>query len=292
MRARLVAFSPNSPNETELPRWAKPVFVPLNCLRYLVRLGCCMFLTSGRGRGGGRRGTRGCGLRLGGLDVLRLELFLREHFALEDPHLDADDAVGGAGFAQAVVDVGAEGVQRHAAFARPLGARDFRAVQAARQAYFHAQGARAHGAHHRALHGAAEHHAFFDLLGDAVSDQLCIELRLADLGDVQAHVLRRQLEHLRRLGAQLLDVLALLADHDARTRGLDRDVDALGGALDQHAADRRVGELLLQELAHAEIGVHVDRELLLVGVPLGYPVTGDAKSNGNWIDLLTHDLLV
>jgi hypothetical protein len=35
--------------------------------------------------------------------------------------------------------------------------------------------------------------------------------------------------------AQLLDVLALLADHDARTRGLDRDVDLVGGALDQDA---------------------------------------------------------
>src|SRR5262249_26254759 len=158
---------------------------------------------------------------------LRFELGLLEHFALEDPDLHADHAVGGLGFTQAVVDVGAEGVQRHAAFAGPLGAGDFRTVQAARQAHFHAPGARAHGAHHGALHGAAEHHALLDLLRDAVGDQLRIELRLADLGDVQAHVGGRQLEHLGRLGAQLFDVLALLADHDARTRGLDRDVDAL-----------------------------------------------------------------
>jgi hypothetical protein len=39
MRARLVAFKPNSPKDTLLPRWAKPVFFPLNCLRYFVRLG-------------------------------------------------------------------------------------------------------------------------------------------------------------------------------------------------------------------------------------------------------------
>src|SRR6185369_7323505 len=224
--------------------------------------------TSRRRRGGGC-GIRGGALR--GLSGIRLgvhlgDLALLEHFALEDPHLDADHAIRGAGFAETVVDVGAEGVQRHAAFTGPLGAGDFRAVQTARETHLHAERAGAHRAHHRALHGAAEHHALLDLLRDAVGDQLRIELRLADLGDVEAHVAGRQLEHLGRLGAQLLDVLALLADHDARTRGLDRDVHALRGALDEHAADRRVGELLLQELAHAEIGVDVLRELLLARI--------------------------
>ena len=201
MRARLVAFRPYSPNETELPRWARPVFVPLNCLRYLVRLGCCMDITTdlvgsrrrGRGGSGSGGGIRGGALRsLGGFDVRGLcgELGLVEHFALEDPDLDADDAVRGAGFAEAVVDVGAERVQRHAAFAGPFRARDFRTVQTARQANLHAEGARTHGAHHGALHGAAEHHALLDLLGDAVGHELRIELGLADLGDVQADVAR------------------------------------------------------------------------------------------------------
>src|SRR5262249_8837535 len=40
MRARLVAFKPNSPKETLLPRCARPAIRPLNILRYLVRLGC------------------------------------------------------------------------------------------------------------------------------------------------------------------------------------------------------------------------------------------------------------
>ena len=71
----------------------------------------------------------------------------------------------------------------------------------------------------------------------------------------------------RGLLAQLLDVLALLADHDARARGLDGDVHLLGGALDQHAADRGFLQAVLEEGAHAEVGVHVQRELLLAGVP-------------------------
>jgi len=67
---------------------------------------------------------------------------------------------------------GAEGVQRNAPFPIPLGARDFRAVQAPGDTHLHAQCAASHGAHDGALHGAAEHHALFDLLRDAVGDQL------------------------------------------------------------------------------------------------------------------------
>src|SRR5215472_17614302 len=44
IRARLVAFRPNSPKDTLAPRCAKPPLRPLNCLRYLVRLGCSISL--------------------------------------------------------------------------------------------------------------------------------------------------------------------------------------------------------------------------------------------------------
>src|SRR5580692_3376276 len=128
MRHRSVALSPNSPNATVLPRCALPEILPLNCLRNLVRFGCimCRYLGSTRGRRRGfgslglsRRG--GLGLSLGGLDF-----GLIEHFALEYPYLDADDAVRGLRLGGAVVDVGAEGVQRNAALAIGLGAGDFR----------------------------------------------------------------------------------------------------------------------------------------------------------------------
>src|SRR5690606_16547424 len=45
MRARSVAFRPNSPNATVEPRCARPVLRPLNCLRYLVRFGCNIVLS-------------------------------------------------------------------------------------------------------------------------------------------------------------------------------------------------------------------------------------------------------
>src|SRR5665213_1413704 len=99
MRARLVAFRPNSPKETLLPRSARPAFLPLNCFRYLVRLGCnTAFNSCARLFGGGGR-YRYRDRGRGGLGVdCHLDLRLLEHFALEDPYLHADDAVGGTGF--------------------------------------------------------------------------------------------------------------------------------------------------------------------------------------------------
>ena len=56
----------------------------------------------------------------------------------------------------------------------------------------------------------------------------------------------------------------------------------------EHAADRGVGELLLQEFAHPEVGVHQQRKLLLAGIPLRRPVTRDPKPYAQRIDLLAH----
>src|SRR5579864_1665041 len=103
MRARLVAFRPNSPNETLLPRCAKPAIRPLNILRYLVRLGCIMMGDPHSSRRGSRlsrryrRRARWACRRLTALAFSRclLDLTLVEHLTLEDPDLHADDAIGG-----------------------------------------------------------------------------------------------------------------------------------------------------------------------------------------------------
>src|SRR5690606_15156144 len=125
---------------------------------------------------------------------------------------------------------------------------------------------------------------------DAFGDQHGVELGLANLGDVDAHVCDRHLHHPRDLATQLLDVLALLADHDAGTRGVNGDVHFARGALDLNAADGSLGELLLQQLAHLEVGVHVRREVLARGIPLRGPLTGDAEAEADRIDFLTHGI--
>jgi hypothetical protein len=139
---------------------------------------------------------------------------------LKTQHLHADHAVGRLGFGEAVVDVGAQRVAWHPALAVPLDARDLRAAEAARDVDPHALGPQTHGRLHGALHGAAESDPALQLLSDVLGDQLRVDLRLAHLDDVQVNV---ALGHGGDVGAQLLDVCALLADHDARTGGVDRD---------------------------------------------------------------------
>jgi hypothetical protein len=74
-------------------------------------------------------------------------------------------------------------VERHATFAIPLTASDFRAVQTAERHDLDALGAETHCILHRTLHGATEHDALLELLGDRIGDQLSIDFRLADFFD-------------------------------------------------------------------------------------------------------------
>src|SRR3546814_19665826 len=88
----------------------------------------------------------------------------------------------------AVVDVGAQGVQRHAALAIPLGARDLRAAEPAAAVDADAVGAEAHGRLHGALPGAAEGDAALELAGAVLGHPGGVDLRIADLDEVQVHV--------------------------------------------------------------------------------------------------------
>src|SRR3546814_6072488 len=109
-----------------------------------------------------------------------LDLGEVEDLALVYPGLDAADPVGGLGLGEAVIDVGAQGMQRHAAFAIPLRTRDLGAVEAAGDVDLDAQRAQAHRVADGALHRAAEHDAALELLRDRLGDQLRVELGLAD----------------------------------------------------------------------------------------------------------------
>src|SRR6185437_3329503 len=81
-------------------------------LEHLAVLGA-LGLQHGLSRRGSRRRRRS----LCALGRLSLELDLVEDLALEDPDLDADDAVGRVSLGESVVDVGSERVQRNATFA-------------------------------------------------------------------------------------------------------------------------------------------------------------------------------
>src|SRR5439155_2869946 len=104
---------------------------------------------------------------------------------LADPHLAADAPEGGLGLGVAVVDVGAQRVQRDATLAVPLLARHLRTTQATAALHADALGAGLHRGLHRALHGPAERDAPGELVGDTLRDEGGVELRLLDLLDVE-----------------------------------------------------------------------------------------------------------
>src|SRR5205823_12347545 len=97
----------------------------------------------------------------------------------------ADAAIGGVGVHLPVVNVGADRVQRHAAFALPNRAGHFGTAQTTGDTNLHALRAGAQRAHDRLLECALIRHAAANLLGDAFGYQVGIKLRLLDLFDVQ-----------------------------------------------------------------------------------------------------------
>src|SRR5512138_1001648 len=249
---------------------------PFIIFRYFVRAGCSMSRSPGGSRslrpgaaGGARRARRGG---------------LRQDLAAHDPHLHADLAVGGLRLGEPVVDVRAQRVERHAALAVPLVARHLGAAEAARAGDADALRAELEGGLDRLLHRAAEGDAALELGRDVLGDELRVGLGLTDLDDVQVDlVLREGLEVL----LDGLDARAALADDDARARRVDVDLDLVGRPLDLDAGDAGLAELLLHELAEADVLVEPLRVVPLL-VPLRIPGPDDAEPEPDRMDFLSH----
>ncbi len=91
----------------------------------------------------------------------------------------------------------------------------------------------------------------------------------------------------RELVAQLVDLGALLADHDARTTGVQRDDDLPRLALDHDVRDRRVAEARLQILAQQLVFAQ-QRGQIAAGVVARLPVLRDAEAEADRMCLLSH----
>src|SRR3984885_3672513 len=208
-----------------------------------------------------------------------------EDLALEDPNLDAASAIGGVRRGDAIVDVGAQCVQRHATLAIPFEARDFRAAQPTRAIDADALGAEAHRRLHRAFHRPPERHPALELLSDGFGDQRRVDFRLADFDDVDRHFRACQLGDLL---AQLFDIRALLADDHAGAGGVNVDARLLVRPLDDDLRDRRLLETLGQRLADLHVLVQQLAVFPLAGVPARIPGAVDAEAQPDRIDFLSH----
>src|ERR1700688_1375048 len=229
MRSGAIAFSPNWPNDNVAPEVATPWIRPLCAFRNFVFFGCIMALRPQTfSIASSSVATRPRSVAFGHLLVLGHRVVLKD-FALEDPDLDAAGAERGERGRHPVIDIGAQRVQRHPALAIPFHARDFGAAETTRAVDTNAFGAEAHRRLHRALHRAAERDTALELLRDRFGDQGGVELGFADFDDIDDDVGGGDVGDPL---AQLVDVGALLADHDAGTRGMDRHPALLVRTLD------------------------------------------------------------
>src|SRR5690606_29881124 len=209
--------------------------------------------------------------------------------AFENPNLHTDHTISGVGFSRRVVDVGTQGVQRHTAFTVPLGTGDLGAAETAADLDLDTLGTDTHGVLYSTLHGATEHHAAFQLLSNALSNQGSVELRLADLFDVDVH---RHAHLAGQFLTQLFDVLTLLADHDTGTGSVDGDAGGLSRTLDINAADRGALQSVLNVLTYLQISVQIVSVSTTICVPHRSVLFYDTEANTRRIYLLTHDRLI
>src|SRR6185437_1070641 len=206
--------------------------------------------------------------------------------AAVDPGLDADDAIRGLRLGKAVVDVRTQRVQRQATLQVPLRARNFIAVQAARDTDLDALAAKAQRRIHRLAHRAAERDALFQLQRDVLSNQLSIELRLVDLENVNEDF---PIGPLLNVGLQLVDLRALAADDDTRTRGADNQPQLVARTLDLNRRD--AGSLQL--VAELSLQLHIlDQQLVIAALhePARLPRLVHAEAESIRMDFLSHKL--
>src|SRR5215469_13851159 len=192
-------------------------------------------------------------------------------FALVDPDLDPDPAERGPRLVEAVVDVGAQRVQRHAAFAVELRPRHFRAAEPARALHPDAPRAALHGRLHGLAHGPAERHPAGQLLSHALRDKLGVRLGVLHLEDVELDLLAGEL---LQVAADPVGFGAAPSDDDARPRGVDVHPHPVPGPLDLDLGDARALHAALQHAPDR----HVFRDVVLVqlvGVPPALEVGRD-----------------
>src|SRR5215475_6423367 len=222
IQAASVAFSAYSPNAMLVPRLAAPARRPLCCLRYLTFLGILYSAIS--------LSFHHCIARVHDVTAV-------------DPNLDADDAEGCVGLGEAVIDVGAQRVQRQTPVQRPFRPRDLGAVQTARDADLDAERAEALRLVNRFAHGAAKRNTLLQLLRNLFGLELGVQLGLLDLADVDQDFAARASADLL---FQLIDLGAFAPYDDARARSIDDDPQPVRRPIYLDLRDTRAGEAGLQ----------------------------------------------
>ena len=166
---------------------------------------------------------------------------------------------------------------------------DLGAAQTAAAGALDALGAQTGRALDGLLHCAAEGDTLLELLRDVLSDELSVQIRGADLNDVQS-------DGLAKLGfdllAQGLDLRAALADDDAGTGAVNADLDLCVVAFNFDLGDACGIEGGLQILTDVVVLDDQIADLILTGIPTRVPIFNYADAQSMGINFLSHSNLL
>jgi hypothetical protein len=178
-------------------------------------------------------------------------------------------------------------MERHAPLAVPLAARHLGPSEAATDLHADPLRAAAHRRLHAAAHRPAERDAAGQLLGDPLSDERCLELRLLELDHIQLHVVLAG--HLSEVVSDPVDLDPAPADDDARPRRVDVDLEPVTFAFDVDARDARMRQAVVQVLPDLQVFLQ-PREVRLVGVPARAPLVVRVRAQPEpvRVNLLAH----
>ncbi len=137
----------------------------------------------------------------------------------------------------------------------------------------------------RFLHRAPKANAPLQLECNIFGHELCIQVRLLDLLDIDIDVLAGNLGELL---LQLVDLRAFAADHNTGSRGKDCDSASVGSAFDVDTRNRGALKFALKDRTDQLVFNEKPTEVSLVGEPFGAPVVVDRNPETDWICFLAH----
>jgi hypothetical protein len=169
----------------------------------------------------------------------------------------------------------------------PFAARDFRAVQPAADLDLNSLGPKAQRLFHRLAHGAPKRDALLELRRNLLGLQLRIKFRFVNLLDRDQHFAPGAR---RNVALKLVNLRTLASDDNSRARGVDDDLQAVGGALDIDVRNPGAGEPLFQVALQLQV---LDQEIteLFFRKPVRMPVLVVTKAKSVWMNFLAQTLL-
>ena len=208
-----------------------------------------------------------------------------ETFFLANPNLDTDLAGSRVGFSKSIIDVRTQSVKRNLAFPGPLDASDFCAVDTTGSMDLDSIYAHIHRDLLRSLHRTLEGDTTFELKRNAFGYELCIRIGSLNFAYIEIDFLLR---YLLELGANRIGVSTLAADDNTRTRGEERNSNAVHVALDENLRNTRFGKILLADFANLLVLYEQCAECALRCEPTAAPGVIHANAETYWVNFLSH----